>query len=105
MKHLDDYAGLLSRIVEIGDNAELRQLSTCVQKAQEAQQLFAGAFEIFRSGSFEPIKEFMNSEEYLAIRDAFMNGTMEYWNCLLYTSQQAACRWRKGNPLLPSWKG
>lgn len=84
VKHLDDYAGLLSRIVEIGDNAELRQLSTCVQKAQEAQQLFAGAFEIFRSGSFEPIKEFMNSEEYLAIRDAFMNGTMEYWKGATY---------------------
>ena len=55
-----------------------------MQKAQEAQKLFANAFEIFRSGSFEPIKEFMNSEEYLAIRDAFMNGTMEYWKGATY---------------------
>ena len=43
------------------------------------QEFFKEAFQIFESGDFAPIKEFMNTEKYISLRDEFLNGTMEYW--------------------------
>ncbi|MGN0377607.1 MAG: hypothetical protein ACI4ED_08230 [Suilimivivens sp.] len=84
VEHLTEYQELLSRIAQIGENDEILQLSACISKAMEAQDLFSEAFDIFESGDFAPIREFMNSEEYIALRDEFMNGTMEYWDGATY---------------------
>lgn len=78
-EHLEEYRELLSRISDVGENAEITQLMNCTVKAIDMQQFFGEAFAIFESGEFAPIKEFMNGERYLSIRDEFMNGTMEYW--------------------------
>lgn len=84
IEHLGDYAELLSRIEENADSDGIAQLSACVKKASEMQTLFAEAFSIFESGDFAPIRDFMNKEEYLTIRDGFLNGTMEYWDGATY---------------------
>ena len=84
VEHLDEYAELLSRIDEHADSEGISQLTGCVQKASEVQALFAEAFTIFESGEFAPIREFMNKEEYIAIRDGFLNETMEYWDGATY---------------------
>lgn len=84
VEHLGEYAELLSRIDEHVDSEGITQLSACVQKASEVQSFFAEAFAIFESGDFAPIRDFMNKEEYIAIRDGFLNDTMEYWDGATY---------------------
>lgn len=79
IEHLEEYRELLSRISEVGENEGISQLMNCTVKAIDMQQFFGEAFTIFESGEFIPIKEFMNGERYLSIRDEFMNETMEYW--------------------------
>ena len=82
--HLPQYREMLSRVSGIGSGEELQQILACAEKAAWAQDVFAGAFGIFESGEFEPIKDFMQSEDYLSIRDQFMAGTMEYWKGKTY---------------------
>ena len=82
--HLQDYQNLLARIMQVGENDAIKELSACTDKAIAMQDFFAEAFAVFESGDFEPIKDFMNQEEYLSIRDAFMSGTMEYWSGATY---------------------
>lgn len=79
IEHLSEYQGLLARVEEIGSNEEIAQLNACIEKAISMQDFFSEAFTVFESGEFEPIKEFMNKEEYISIRDEFIAGTMEYW--------------------------
>ena len=84
IEHLSEYAELLSRIDEHADSNGITKLSACVKQASEMQTFFAEAFAIFESGDFAPIRDFMNKEEYIAIRDGFLNGTMEHWHGATY---------------------
>ena len=84
IRHLTDYQALLERISALGSEEGLSQLLACASKAMWVQDTFANAFDIFTSGDFAPIKDFMQSEDYITIRDQFMDGTMEYWNGQTY---------------------
>lgn len=84
VEHLPEYQELLTRIEQIGESGEISQILACLEKAAAAQELFSEAFAVFESGDFAPIREFMNSEEYISIRDEFLNGTMEYWSGATY---------------------
>ena len=79
VEHLTEYGDLLKRVSEVGSNEQIAQIAACIDKAKEVQDFFGEAFDIFESGEFEPIKEFMNKEEYISLRDQFISGTMEYW--------------------------
>ncbi|MBQ8596756.1 MAG: tetratricopeptide repeat protein [Lachnospiraceae bacterium] len=79
-EHLQAYAELLAKVEGIATSEQLGSLHACIKEAIEMQTFFAEAFTIFESGEFEPIKDFMQKEEYIAIRDGFMAGTMEYWD-------------------------
>ncbi len=79
VSHLEEYLQLLNQIAAIGSDEQTAQITACIEKAISMQNLFAEAFTIFESGEFAPIRDFMNREEYIAIRDAFIEGTMEYW--------------------------
>lgn len=79
VEHLQDYKDLLGRVEALGSNEEVSDLVTCIEKAGEVLHLFEEAFTIFESGEFESIKDFMHKEEYIAIRDEFIAGTMEHW--------------------------
>lgn len=82
--NLQEYLNLISDVISIGDEDTLVSLKNCLEKAVWAQNIFEPAFSIFESGEFEPIKEFMQSEDYISIRDQFMDGTMEYWSGKTY---------------------
>ena len=83
-EHLQEYLELLGRIAQMGSNDQVMQLTACLQKAADMQEFFAQAFTIFESGEFEPIKDFMQNQDYIAIRDQFLEGTMEYWSGAIY---------------------
>ncbi len=79
VKHLQDYCDLLVKAAQVESSEKLEQLIACMEKAVQVQDYFSQAFAVFESGDFSPVREFMNSSEYIAIRDEFIAGTMEYW--------------------------
>ncbi len=81
---MQDYQNLLGQVAAIGDDGKSAGLLACLEKAVWAQETFAEAFRIFESGEFAPIKDFMQSEVYISIRDQFIAGTMEYWDGKTY---------------------
>lgn len=83
-ENLEAYQQMLGQIQEIKSTDAVTQIQTCLEKAAWALEVFAPAFTIWESGSFEPIKEFMGSDTYLSIRDSFMDGSMEYWSGQTY---------------------
>lgn len=84
VKHIPDYRNLLAQVAALGDGKETAKLQACLEKAAWVQSTFAEAFAVFESGNFEPIKEFMQSEAYIGIRDQFIDGTMDYWDGKTY---------------------
>lgn len=81
---MEDYLNLLGQVSAIGDDGKTADLAACLEKAVWARDTFAEAFQIFESGEFAPIKDFMQSEVYISIRDQFIAGTMEYWDGKTY---------------------
>ena len=81
---LPQYREMLSRVSGIGSGEELQQILACAEKQHGPRMSLPALFGIFESGEFEPIKDFMQSEDYLSIRDQFMAGTMEYWKGKTY---------------------
>lgn len=84
VSHIQDYLSLLERVAKFDENGQTDKLRECLGKAGWIQNIFKEAFDIFEAGEFEPIKEFMQSEEYITIRDQFIDGTMEYWDGKTY---------------------
>lgn len=84
VSHLGEYRNLLEQVSSLGAGEELSSLMACLDRALWVQDIFAEAFEIFESGTFEPIRDFMQSETYVSIRDQFIAGTMEYWEGQTY---------------------
>lgn len=84
VSNMQDYLELLSRVTALGEEETIKQLITCLEKATWVQEVFETAFATFESGEFEPIREFMQSEEYALIHDQFIDGTMEYWSGKTY---------------------
>lgn len=84
VENLQDYLNLLSGVENLGNTENIVQLKGCLQKALWAQEIFSQAFSIFESGEFEAIKEFMQSADYISIRDQFIEGAVEYWNGKTY---------------------
>lgn len=84
VSHIQDYLSLLERVAELDENGETGKLRECLGKAGWIQDIFKNAFDIFEAGEFERIKDFMQSEEYITIRDQFIDGTMEYWDGKTY---------------------
>lgn len=84
ISHIQDYRDLLNQAAALGGSDEISQMMACLDKAMWVQDTFAEAFQIFESGEFERIKDFMQSETYISIRDQFIAGTMEYWDGKTY---------------------
>lgn len=84
VSHMEDYRKLLEQVACLEASQELSQMQACLVKAMWVQERFSEAFRIFESGEFERIKDFMQSETYISIRDQFIAGTMEYWDGKTY---------------------
>lgn len=79
----EQYEALLQRAQALGVQGA-DQLLACLKKQQEVSSYFAPMFEAFEAGEFEKAKDFIVTEEYQAIRDAFIEDTMEYWKGSTY---------------------
>lgn len=78
LSHADAYREILSRAQQYGV-AEAGELLACLDKQAQISAFFAPVFVEFEARNFEAAKEFIVSEEYIAVRDAFIDQTMEYW--------------------------
>lgn len=84
VSHIGDYQNLLAQASALGESEEISSLAACLDKAAWVQNIFGEAFEIFESGEFERIRDFMQSETYVSVRDQFITGSMEYWEGQTY---------------------
>lgn len=78
LSNREQYIGLLMRAQTLGTQGA-DQLLACLKMQQEVSDYFAPMFEAFEAKEFEKAKEFIVSEKYQAMRDAFIGDTMEYW--------------------------
>lgn len=78
LSNREQYIGLLTRAQALGTQGA-DQLLACLKRQQEVSDYFAPMFEAFEAEEFEEAKDFIVSEEYQAMRDAFIEDTMEYW--------------------------
>lgn len=83
LSNKEGYQALLTRAQALGmEGAD--QLLWCLEKQQEVSDYFAPMFAAFEAGQFEQAKDFIVTEEYQAMRDAFIGDTMEYWKDSTY---------------------
>ena len=91
LEHADAYENILNQVIKLTltggetntENAqqkeEMTQLLACLDSQENILSYFAPMFEAFEKEEFEAARDFIVTEEYTGIRDAFINQTMEYW--------------------------
>ena len=84
MEYVDSYLAVLESANASMEMPERSEMIACLHKVKEVQTEFEGLFQEFDAGNFEAAKEFLVKESYLQIRDAFINGTMQYWDGATY---------------------
>ncbi len=84
VSHIQEYKELMDRCALALEDENVSKLQACMEKASWAQDTFEEAFAIFESGDFTQIKDFMQTDTYISIRDQFIDGTMEYWSGKTY---------------------
>ena len=78
------YQTLVSRAESVTGSGELISLQNCLNKYLEINALFSPLLEEFAAGNFEAARDFLVSDEYVAIRDSFIAESMEYWRGQTY---------------------
>lgn len=78
LSHRDSWKELVERAQALGD-AEVDGILACLSKQQEISDYFAPMFEAFEQEDYKTARNFIVTDQYKAIRDAFINRTMEYW--------------------------
>ncbi len=84
LEYVDPYLSILEKADALVEIPERREIIACLQKVKQIQAEFADIFVELDAGNYEAAKEFLITDAYLAIRDAFINGTMEYWDGMTY---------------------
>lgn len=84
LSHVREYREILEKAQQLGAEGADEMLA-CLEKQEEISAYFAPMFEAFEAADYEAAKEFIITQEYEAIRDAFIDGTMEYWEGSTYT--------------------
>ncbi len=78
ISHADFYRSILERAGQLGI-AGTERLLACLDRQGEVSAYFAPMFAEFEAQNYEAAKAFITTQQYSAIRDAFINDTMEYW--------------------------
>lgn len=78
LAHADSYRNILAQAQQLGV-AEAGELIACLDKQAQISAYFAPMFTEFEAGNYSAAKSFIVSDEYTAIRDSFIEGTMDYW--------------------------
>ncbi len=69
------YAELLKRVESsVGTSDEITALSACFTNAKEVQAIFADIFDQLDVGNVDELRDFVVSDEYIALRDKFLHG-------------------------------
>ena len=84
MEYFESYIELVEKTDAVVTNEGLEDLKACLDKTVEIYDLFAPLLTEFEAGNYAVARDFIVSDEYVAIRDAFIDGTMEYWNGKTY---------------------
>lgn len=84
MEYTDMYLGILKNANALMEMPERTEMIACLQKAMEIQAQFADLFAELDAGNYEAAKDFLVTDAYLQIRDAFIQNTMEYWEGMTY---------------------
>ncbi len=77
--HLAGYRQLLEDVGIVVDEPSVKELSACLARAVEVEDIFAGMFAEFEQGNYESAKEFIVGDTYQQIQDAFILGESGYW--------------------------
>lgn len=78
LDHAQSYREILNSAAGYGVT-EAAELLSCLDKQEEISEYFAPMFEDFEAENYKAAKEFIVTDEYEAVRDAFINGTMDCW--------------------------
>ena len=84
MEYFDAYMELVAKVDAVATNDSLEDLKKCLDKSVEIHDLFAPLLTEFEAENYKVARDFIVSDEYIAIRDAFIEGTMEYWQGKTY---------------------
>ena len=84
MGNYKDYLGLVEKVDSIVTDDKMENLKACLEKSVEIRELFAPILKEFEEENYKVARDFLVSEEYVAIRDEFINETMEYWEGKTY---------------------
>ena len=84
MEYFDAYVELVAKVDAVATNDGLEDLQACLAKTVEIHDLFAPLLAEFEAENYKVARDFIVSDEYIAIRDAFIEGTMEYWHGKTY---------------------
>ena len=99
MEYVDTYLAVLENANTLSDMPERNEMISCLHKVKEVQEEFEGLFQEFDAGNYEAAKDFLVRDSYLQIRDAFINGTMEYWEGATYipvSREYVTIKWKDG---------
>ena len=68
------YSSLLDEVTAaVGTNEEIESIKNCIEDAQNVQGIFADIFVQLDVGNVDELRDFVVSDEYLALRDVFLN--------------------------------
>lgn len=84
MECFDAYRQLVLDVDAVVTDEKMEDLKACLEKTVEIHELFAPLLTEFEAGNYKVARDFIVSDEYVAIRDAFIDGTMEYWHGKTY---------------------
>lgn len=78
LAHAESYREILNKAVGYGVT-EAQELLACLDKQAQISEYFAPMFEDFEAENYKAAKQFIVTDEYEEVRDAFIDGSMEYW--------------------------
>lgn len=77
--HLESYHRLIESVKETLSDDSVTDLGMCLAEAINREKDFEGIFAEFEQGNFESARDFIISDTYVKIRDAFINSQSGYW--------------------------
>lgn len=78
LSHGEAYRSILARAGLLGIT-EAEELLLCLDKQAQVSEYFAPVFTEFEAENYWAIRDVLTSDEYVSIRDAFIQNTMDYW--------------------------
>ncbi len=76
---MDSFLNTLNRSFSIGETEEADNLYECLTEAKSELAVFDEAFSLFENEKFLDVRDFIQTDDYLRVRDMFLNKTNIFW--------------------------